>query len=156
MRSPLILTGAVAPAVTLLCGCLSVNVQGSLDTDKGSTRRAVRVAHPDGIHGRACDLIDASRKIGHRKDRLRILAKVAKWDDLSTHEQVYLINAICSGHHGSSEADVLATLAKNAALTTAGRKHLTVRIDTFSSRYRTRVLDALAENPGGPSARGPA
>ena len=156
MRLRFLLTGAVVPAVTLLCGCLSVNVQGSLDTDKASHRRAVRVSHPDGIHGRACDLIDASMKIGHRKDRLRILAKVAKWDDLSTHEQVYLINAVCGGHHGSSETDVLAALAKNAALTTAGRKHRTVRIDSFSSRYRARVLEALAENPGVPSARGPA
>ncbi len=152
MRLRMILTGAVVPAVTLLCGCLSVNLQGSIDADEGSHRRAVRVAHPDGIHGRACDLIDASRKIGHRKDRLRILAKVAKWDDLSTHEQVYLINAVCGGHQGSSEADVLATLAKNAALTTEGRKHLTARIDSFSSRYRARVLEALAENPGAPSA----
>ena len=146
------MTGAVVPAVTLLCGCLSVNLQGSVDTDKGSSRRAVRVAHPDGIHGRACDLIDASTKIGHRKDRLRILAKVAKWDDLSTHEQIYLINAVCSGHHGSSEANVLATLAKNAALTAQGRKHLTARIDSFSSKYRTRILNALTENPAGPSA----
>ncbi len=152
MRLRMILTGAVVPALTLLCGCLSVNLQGSVDTDKGSSRRAVRVAHPDGIHGRACDLIDASRKIGHRKDRLRILAKVARWDDLSTHEQVYLINAVCSGHRGSSEADVLAALAKNAALTSEGRKHLTARIDSFSSRYRARVLEALAENAGGPSA----
>ncbi len=152
MRVRFLAAGALAPAVLLMFGCLSVNVQGSLDRDNGSTRRAVRVAHPGGIHGRACDLIDASRKIGHRKDRLRILANVAKWDDLSTHEQVYLINAVCSGHHGSSEADVLATLAKNAALTTAGRKHLTVRIDSFSSRHRARVLEALAENPGGPAA----
>ncbi len=148
----LILAGAVLPAVILLCGCVSVNLQGSIDRDKGSTRRAVRVSHPGGIHGRACDLIDASRKIGHRKDRLRILAKVAKWDDLSTHEQVYLINAVCSGHRGSSEADVLATLAKNAALTSEGRKHLTARIDSFSSRYRARILDALAKNPAGPAA----
>ncbi len=152
MRLRMILTGAIVPAVTLLCGCLSVNLQGSLDTDRGSPRRAVRVSHPDGIHGRACDLIDASRKIGHRKDRLRILAKVAKWDDLSTHEQVYLINAICGGHQGSSETDVLTALAKNAALTAAGRKHLTARIDSFSSKYRTRILNALAENPGTPSA----
>ncbi len=152
MRLRLILTGAVAPAVTLLCGCLSVNLQGSVDTDKGSSRRTVRVAHPDGIHGRACDLVDASRKIGHRKDRLRVLAKVAQWNDLSTHEQVYLINAVCSGHHGSSEASVLATLAKNAALTAQGRKHLTARIDSFSSKYRTRILNALTENPAGPSA----
>jgi len=144
--------GALAPAVILMCGCLSVNVQGSLDTDQESTRRAVRVAHPDGIHGRACDLIDASRKIGHRRDRVRILAKVAKWDDLSTHKQVYLINAVCSGHHGSSEADVLAILAKNAALTSAGRKYLTTRIDSFSLRYRSRVLEALTENPAGPAA----
>ena len=152
MRLRLILGGAVLPAVTLLCGCVSVNLQGSIDRDKGSTRRAVRASHPDGIHGRACDLIDASMKIGHRKDRLRILAKVAKWDDLSTHEQVYLINAVCSGHHGSTEADVLATLAKNAALTTEGRKHLTAQLDSFSSRRRARVLEALAENPGRPSA----
>ncbi len=152
MRVRFLAAGALAPAVILMCGCLSVNLQGSVDTDKGSSRRAVRVAHPDGIHGRACDLIDASMKIGHRRDRTRILAKVAKWDDLSTHEQVYLINAVCSGHQGSSEADVLAALAKNAALTTAGRKHLTSRIDSFSSRHRTRVREALAENPGGPSA----
>ena len=151
MRLRMILTGAVVPAVTLLGGCLSVNVQGSWDTDEKGSRRAVRLSHPDGIHGRACDLIDASMKIGHRKDRLRILAKVAKWDDLSTHEQVYLINAVCSGHHGSSEADVLTALAKNPALTTAGRKHLTARIDSFSSKYRARILNALAENPGGPS-----
>ena len=152
MRVRFLAAGALAPAVMLMCGCLSVNLQGSVDTDKGSPRRAVRVSHPDGNHGRACDLVDASRKIGHRKDRLRILAKVAKWDDLSTHEQVYLINAVCSGHHGSSEADVLATLAKNAALTTAGRKHLTARLDSFSSKYRARILEALAENPGGPAA----
>ena len=152
MRLRLILAGAIVPAVTLLCGCLSVNVQGSLDTDKGSSRRTVRVAHPDGIHGRACDLIDASMKIGHRKDRLRILTKVARWNDLSTHEQIYLINAVCGGHQGSSEADVLAALAKNAALTAQGRKHLTTRIDSFSSKYRARILDALAENPGGPAA----
>ncbi len=151
MRVRLFAAGALAPAVILMCGCLSVNVQGSLDTDKGSSRRAVRLSHPDGIHGRACDLIDASMKIGHRRDRTRILAKVAKWDDLSTHEQVYLINAVCSGHHGSSEADVLTTLAKNPALTTAGRKHLTARIDSFSSKYRARILSALAENPAGPS-----
>lgn len=156
MRWRMILTGAVVPAITLLCGCLSVNVQGSLDTDKGSSRRAVHVSHPDDTHGRACDLIDASMKIGHRKDRLRILAKIAKWDDLSTHEQVYLINAVCSGHQGSSEADVLTALAKNPALTTAGRKHLTARIDSFSSKYRARILNALAENPGGRAARGPA
>lgn len=152
MRLRLILAGAVLPAVTLLCGCVSVNLQGSIDRDKGSTRRTVRVSHPGGIHGRACDLIDTSMKIGHRKDRLRILAKVAKWDDLSTHEQVYLINAVCSGHHGSTEADVLTTLAKNAALTTEGRKHLAAQLDSFSSRRRTRVLEAIAENPGGPSA----
>ena len=152
MRVRFLAAGALAPAVILMCGCLSVNLQGSVDTGKGSPRRAIRVSHPDGTHGRACDLIDASMKIGHRKDRARILAKVAKWDDLSTHEQVYLINAVCSGLQGSSEADVLAALAKNAALTTAGRKHLTARIESFSSRYRTRVLEALAENPRGPSA----
>ena len=152
MRLRLIRAGAVLPAVTLLCGCVSVNLQGSIDRDKGSTRRTVRVSHPGGLHGRACDLIDASMKLGHRKDRLRILAKVAKWDDLSTHEQVYLINAVCGGHQGSSEADVLAALAKNAALTAQGRKHLTARIDSFSSKYRARILNALAENPGGPSA----
>ena len=48
MRLRMILTGAVVPAFTLLCGCLSVNVQGSLDTDKGSSRGAVRVSHADG------------------------------------------------------------------------------------------------------------
>ncbi len=152
MRVRFLAAGALAPAVILMCGCLSVNLQGSVDTDKGSSRRAVRVAHPDGIHGRACDLIDASMKIGHRRDRVRILAKVAKWDDLSPHEQVYLINAVCSGHHGSSEADVLAALAKNAALTCEARKHLTSRIVSFSSRRRTRILEALAENPAGPAA----
>ncbi len=152
MRLRMILTGAVVPAVTLLCGCLSVNVQGSYDKDGTGSRRTVRVSHPDGTHGRACDLIDASRKIGHRKDRLRILGKIAKWDDLSTHEQVYLINAVCGGHQGSSEADVLMALAKNPALTTAGRKHLTARSGSFSSKYRARILDALAENPGGPAA----
>ncbi len=156
MRLRMILTGAAVPAVTLLCGCLSINHEGSIDRDKGSSRRALRVSHPGGLHGRACDLIDASMKIGHRKDRLRILAKVAKWDDLSTHEQIYLINAVCSGHHGSSEANVLTALAKNPALTTAGRKHLTARIDSFSSKYRARILNALAENPAGPSARGAA
>lgn len=152
MRVRFLAAGALAPAVILMCGCLSVNLQGSVDTGKGSPRRAIRVSHPDGTHGRACDLIDASMKIGHRRDRLRILAKVARWDDLSTHEQVYLINAVCSGHQGSSEADVLAALAKNAALTSEGREHLTARIESFSSRYRTRVLEALAENPRGPSA----
>jgi hypothetical protein len=145
------LAGALTPAFTLMLGCLSVNVEGSWDTDEKDSRRAVRVSHPDGTHGRACDLIDESRKIGHRKDRARILAKVAKWDDLSTHEQVYLINAVCGGHHGSSEAKVLAALAKNAALTSEGRKHLTARIDSFSSKYRARILEALAENPGGPA-----
>ena len=152
MRVRFLVAGAMAPAVMLMCGCLSVNVQGSLDRGKGSSGRAVRVSHPGGLHGRACDLIDDSMKIEHRKDRLRILAKVANWDDLSTHEQVYLINTICGGHQGSSEADVLETLAKNAALTTEGRKHLTARLDSFSSRRRTRVLNALAENPCGPSA----
>ena len=151
MRLRLILACTVLPAVTLLCGCVSVNLQGSVDRGKGSPRRAIRVSHPDGIHGRACDLIDASMKIGHRKDRLSILAKVAKWDDLSTHEQVYLINAVCSGHDGGSGADVLATLAKNGALTKEGRKHLTARLGSFSSRRRTRVLEALTEAPGTPS-----
>ena len=156
MRLRLIPAGVVLPAVTLLCGCVSVNLQGSVDRGKGSPRRAIRVSHTDGVHGRACDLIDASMKIGHRKARLRVLEEVAKWDDLSTHEQGYLVNAVCSGHHGGSEADVLTALAKNPVLTTAGRKHLTARIDSFSSKYRDRILNALAENPAGPSARGPA
>lgn len=152
MRFRLMLAGAIVPAFTLLCGCLAVNVQGSLESDDAAPRRAVHVSHPEGVHGRACDLIDAAMKIGHRRDRARIFAKVAIWDDLSTHEQVYLINAVCGGHPGSSEADALAALARNPALTPEAREHLTARLDSFSSRYRARVLEALAENPGGPAA----
>lgn len=107
-----------------------------------------RRARDFGPHGPACSDLDAASQIGFSTDRAARLARIAARDDLSAHEQVYLIEIALSFGFSSDQADVLTVLASNPALTPEARHHLSRRIEEIIfSTERERVVDALLDNP---------
>ncbi len=107
-----------------------------------------RRAKDFGDHGPNCSDIEAASRISFSTDRAERLKRLAARQNLSTHEQIYLIDVSLSGGFSSDQADVLVVLASNPALTNDARAHLSRRLeDVYFSTERERIVDALLDNP---------
>lgn len=107
------------------------------------------VVHPRGACGPACATIKAATTIDYPTERLSVLKRIAPRDDLSAHEQTYLVNAICAGGFSSDQADALITLLENPCCTEQTRKHVARQLPWIGlGSQQRRVLDAMIENPG--------
>jgi hypothetical protein len=106
------------------------------------------VAHPSGPCGPACPVItDAAHIIEYPTDRLKILKRVAARPELSTHEQIYLVNAVMAVGFSSDKAVALVTLIENPCCTAETRQHIRKSLKTVRmlGRDQRRVIDALAK-----------
>ncbi len=77
-------------------------------------------------HGNACPAIDAASRILVAVERTGELKNLARNRDLTEHEQMHLIDAVCDRptRFPDSEADVLVALVEAQDLTPASRAHL--------------------------------
>ncbi len=104
------------------------------------------VIHPKGPHGAACPVIeDASYIIEYPSERLRILKSVAVREDLSAHEQIYLVNAVMAVGFSSDKAQALVTLIRNPCCTADTRQHIRkmLKLSRMLGHDQRRVIDAL-------------
>lgn len=106
--------------------------------------------HPRGPHGPACPLIeDASHIIEYPSQRHRILKRVADMQELSTHEQIYLVNATFAVGYSSDKAETLIRLIKNPCCTEETRQHVRkmLKLSRMMGRDQRRVIQALDNFP---------
>ncbi|MEQ8766535.1 MAG: hypothetical protein RL885_21660 [Planctomycetota bacterium] len=109
-----------------------------------------RRAQSFGEHGPYCADIEAAFRIDFSTDRAARLKRIASVVDLSSHEQVFLIEAALVGGFSSDQADVLSALASNPGLTGEARSYLGSNIERIDfSTERQRVVDAMIENDAG-------
>jgi hypothetical protein len=104
------------------------------------------VAHPRGPCGPACLTIeDASHIIEYPTQRLNILKRVAAQPELSTHEQVYLVNAVFAVGYSSDKAEALITLIRNPCCTEETCQHIRrmLKWSRLLGRDERRVIEAL-------------
>lgn len=114
------------------------------------------VPHPSGPHGPACPAItDAAHIVEYPTDRLKILRRIAAQPDLSTHEQIYLVNAVMLVGFSYDKAGTLITLIENPCCTAQTREHIrkSLKLVRMLGRDERRVIDALtkAEKPAEPT-----
>lgn len=104
------------------------------------------VMHPSGPHGPACPTIEsATYVIEYPRERLRILKPIAARDNLSPHEQTYLVNAIMAVGFSSDKADVLLMLIHNPCCTAETRQQIRAKLKftRMLGRDEQRVIQAL-------------
>ena len=102
--------------------------------------------HPSGPHGPACPIIeDASHIIEYPSQRLRILKGVAARPSLSTHEQIYLVNAVMAAGFSLDKAEALITLIRNPCCALETRQHVRkwLKFSRMLGRDERRVVDEL-------------
>ena len=114
--------------------------------------------HPSGPHGPACPVIeDASHIVEYPNDRLKILKRIAARPELSTHEQIYLVNAVMAVGFSSDKAIALVTLIENPCCTAQTREHIhkSLKLARMLGRDERRVIDALekADTAGSSAAQ---
>ncbi|MCK4343579.1 MAG: hypothetical protein KAY37_17845 [Phycisphaerae bacterium] len=108
------------------------------------------VVHPKGTCGPACPAIEAATTIGLASERLPVLERIAAQENLSEHEQTYLVNAVCHGGFSGDQADALITLIKNPCCTHETRQYISKKLRFIMfSNDRRRVVEALIEHSGG-------
>lgn len=127
-----------------LSGC-TIRFGGSSEENGSEGRSCAGIA---GDCGTACSDILAASKIGFSSDRAEVLKVIAGRSNLSTHEQIRLVNAtVTPGGFSRDQADVLVALASNPCLAPEARQHLATRLDAlFHSFDCKRVVDALNAN----------
>ena len=108
--------------------------------------------HPKGPHGPACSTIEAATHIlEYPSYRLATLKQIAARQDLSQHEQTYLVNAIFIGGFSSQVAETLITLIHNPCGTDQTRQQIRAKLKftRMLGREEKRVIGALekAEQP---------
>ena len=85
-------------------------------------------SHPSGPHGPSCNTIESATKIiEHPIQRLTILKSVARRQNLSQHEQEYLVNAIFMPGGlsiSADQADATVTLLRNPCCTPETREYV--------------------------------
>ncbi len=101
--------------------------------------------HPRGECGPACADIRAAETIEFPSDRLVVLHEIATRENLSEHEQVYLVNAICVFGFSNDQADALITLINNPCCTATVRKYIVDHLPWCGlGTHKKRVIQALA------------
>ncbi len=106
--------------------------------------------HPQGPHGPVCPLIeDAAQIIEYPSQRHRILKRVADMPELSTHEQIYLVNATFATGYSSDKAETLVRLIKNPCCTEETRQHIRkmLKLSRMKGRDQRRVVETLDNFP---------
>lgn len=103
---------------------------------------------PAGPRGPAADAIDAAVTVELENERLPMLRAIARRADLSQNDQEYLVNAVCHGGFGGTQADTLITLLDNPVCTEKTRRYMAdrLRFVTYSTERR-RVAEALGRAP---------
>jgi hypothetical protein len=138
MRIPALLL-----TLAFVAGC-SVHI----DTGQGSKKLThLEVAGP---HGAACAAIQAASSLDFSSDQKAAFLKIARQQNLSSHEQVYLVNAVLDTVDFSRDkAEVLVALAGNPTLHPEARAAIALRIeDVDFSSDKKKITEALAANPG--------
>ncbi len=113
-------------------------------------------SHPMGLCGNSCPLIEsATHLLEYPSQRLILLKRVAVRDDLTQHEQLYLVNAVFIGGFGDDMADALATLIRNPCCTAETRQHIRLRIRfaRMMGRAERRIVDELDKAEAAASVR---
>jgi hypothetical protein len=104
--------------------------------------------HPKGPHGPACPVIeDAAHIIEYPSERLRILKRVAARENLSTHEQIYLVDTVILVGFSSDKAQALITLIRNPCCTAETRQHIRtmLKLSRMLGRDQRHVVEALEQ-----------
>ena len=119
------------------------------------------VIHPSGPHGPACPTIEsATYVIEYPRERLRLLKPIAARENLSPHEQTYLVNAVMAVGFSSDKADLLLMLIRNACCTAETRQQIRAKLKftRMLGRDEQRVIQALekADQPQAKTASQPA
>jgi hypothetical protein len=102
--------------------------------------------HPRGPHGPACPTItSAMHVLEYPSYRLSMLKGVAQQEQLSQHEQTYLVNAIFVGGFSSQVADTLLTLLYNPCCTDQTRQEIRahIKFSRLLGHDEQRILAAL-------------
>jgi len=98
-------------------------------------------------HGPNCETLQAARSMTSDIFKSDVLEPVAARRDLTTHEQIHLVDVVI--HDFSSDIfrkDVLVLLARNPALSPEGRAYLVDNLKGMSSDiFRSDVVEALQE-----------
>jgi hypothetical protein len=115
-------------------------------------------SHPKGPCGNSCSRIESATHIlEYPSQRLILLKRVAVREDLTQHEQYYLVNAVFMGGFGDDMADALAALIKNPCCTSETRQYIRQKIKfaRMMGRAERRIVDELekadAAHPAGSS-----
>ena len=108
---------------------------------------------PDGAPGPACAAIEAARQVSISAHRAEVLEAIAGRDDLTTTDQLFLVNVTCNDGISAHQRDVLLSLAQNPALSIPGQFHLANELGCVGiSAHREEVAEALAKREGGSGA----
>lgn len=104
------------------------------------------VMRPKEATGPAADAIEAALTVNLSSERLILLERIARRDDLSQVDQIYLVDAICHGGIGGEQADALITLINNPLCTAETRRCIASRLrHVYYSVERRRVAEALTD-----------
>ncbi len=105
---------------------------------------------PDGTPGPNTAAIEAARHVSISAHRADVLEAIAARDDLTTTDQLFLVNVTCDDGISAHQRDVLITLASNPTLSIPGQFHLANELDCVGiSAHREEVAEALAKRERG-------
>jgi len=105
---------------------------------------------PEGAPGPNCPAIEAARQVSISAHRAEVLQTIAGRDDLTTTDQLFLVNVTCDDGISAHQRDVLVALAKNPTLSMAGEFYLANELDCVGiSAHREEVAGALARRKSG-------
>ncbi len=102
------------------------------------------------VHGSRCPDIEVAASVSFSGDRSAALVRIAERQDLSEHEQMFLVDAaVDCGGFSSDVANTLVVLARNPTLTKATRQYISERQHDagLMSSDTERLARALAESP---------
>ena len=110
--------------------------------------------HPKGLCGASCPIIEsATHIIEYPSQRLLILKRVAARNDLTQHEQLYLVNAVFMGGYGDDMADALVALIKGPCCTAETRQHIRekIKLARMMGRAERRIVEELEKADAAPT-----
>jgi len=126
-------------------GCKGNHAEAATQASAGGTEFGGGLM-PEGDPGPNYAAIEAARQIGLSAQRAEVLEELAQRDDLSTSDQLFLINVTCDSGLSAHQAGVLEALARNPVLSTAAELHLANELDCIGlSAHREQVAQALAD-----------
>ncbi len=103
--------------------------------------------HPRGPHGPRCDEIEATATIRQPTERMKVLRRIAAFEDLTQHEQIYMVNAILSWGFGDDKADAFMILIDNPCCTAETQSYILEKLKYYDlGRAEARVIHRLLDD----------